>query len=99
MKMHNRNVLLASAAMALSMLVSGCDRHQKSEQYYLIAANIGLSYWQSAHAGFTAAAAQYGVTEQMKGPDTLNQAVRWMSFAPQSPANLQAFWCPRPTPS
>jgi ribose transport system substrate-binding protein len=80
MKMPTKNVLLATMAMALSMLVSGCDRHQKSEQYYLIATNIGLSYWQSAHAGFTAAAAQYGVTEQMKGPETLNQAVEVDEF-------------------
>jgi ribose transport system substrate-binding protein len=80
MKMPTKNVLLASMAVALSMLVSGCDRHQKSEQYYLIATNIGLSYWQSAHAGFTAAAAQYGVTEEMRGPDTLNPAVEVDEF-------------------
>jgi ribose transport system substrate-binding protein len=80
MKMPTKNVLLASMAVVFSMLVSGCDRHQKSEQYYLIATNIGLSYWQSAHAGFTAAAAQYGVTEEMRGPDTLNPAVEVDEF-------------------
>jgi ribose transport system substrate-binding protein len=80
MKMPTKNVLLASMAVVFSMFVSGCDRHQKSEQYYLIATNIGLSYWQSAHAGFTAAAAQYGVTEEMRGPDTLNPAVEVDEF-------------------
>jgi ribose transport system substrate-binding protein len=80
MKMLENKILLATMAMAISMLVAGCDRHQKSETYYLIATNIGLNYWQSAHEGFTRAAAQYGVSEEMRGPDTFNPAVEVDEF-------------------
>ena len=57
-----------------------CERHQKSEHYFLIATNINLTYWQSAHEGFTRAAAQYGVTEDMRGPDTFNPAIEVDEF-------------------
>ena len=80
MKFPEKRVLLATLAITLSSLVSGCDRHQKSEQYFLIATNINLTYWQSAHEGFTRAAAQYGVTEEMRGPDTFNPAVEVDEF-------------------
>jgi ribose transport system substrate-binding protein len=80
LKILENRILLATLAMALPLLVSGCDRHKKSEQYFLIATNINLNYWQSAHAGFTQAAAQYGVTEEMRGPDTFNAAVEVDEF-------------------
>lgn len=80
MKMREKQVLLAALAMALSMLIGGCERHQKSEHYFLIATNINLSYWQSAHEGFARAAAQYGVTEDLRGPDTFNPAIEVDEF-------------------
>jgi ribose transport system substrate-binding protein len=80
MKMREKQVVLAALAMALSMLIGGCERHQKSEHYFLIATNINLSYWQSAHEGFARAAAQYGVTEDMRGPDTFNPAIEVDEF-------------------
>jgi ribose transport system substrate-binding protein len=67
MKMPEKQVLLVTLALTLPMFLGGCERHSKSEQYFLIATNIGLPYWQSAHEGFTKAAAQYGVTEDMRG--------------------------------
>ena len=80
--MHSlaNRTLMATLALTFSLLVSGCDRHKKSEAYYLIATNIGLNYWQSAHAGFTRAAAQYGVSEEMRGPDSFNPAVEVDEF-------------------
>jgi ribose transport system substrate-binding protein len=66
--MKVKEILLVVPVMALCMLVGGCDRHAKSEQYFLIATHTGLPYWESAHAGFAKAAAQYGVTEDMRGP-------------------------------
>jgi ribose transport system substrate-binding protein len=66
--------------MAAAMVVCGCERHQKSERYFLIATNINLPYWQSAHAGFQKAAAEYGVTEDMRGPDTFNPAIEVDEF-------------------
>jgi ribose transport system substrate-binding protein len=80
MKMREKKIGLATMAMVLPMLIAGCDRHQKSETYYLIATNINLNYWQSAHAGFNRAALQYGVSEEMRGPDTFNPAVEVDEF-------------------
>ena len=79
MKMHEKRILLVALAMALSML-TGCERHSKSEQFFLIATNINLPYWQSAHEGFTRAAAEYGVTEEMRGPDTFTPSIEVDEF-------------------
>jgi ribose transport system substrate-binding protein len=66
--LRNRKAALA-AALALS-LISGCGaRHSNKEVYYLIAANLALPYWQTAVAGFHHAAAEYGVTARVEGPD------------------------------
>src|SRR5271156_6879867 len=80
MKMLEKRILLVVLAAALPLLVGGCERHSKSEQYFLIATNIGLPYWQSAHAGFSRAAALYGVTEDMRGPDAFTPAVEVDEF-------------------
>src|ERR1700677_4205327 len=80
MKTPQKQILLVALVATLSMLVGGCERHSKSEQYFLIATNIGLPYWQSAHAGFTRAAAEYGVTEDMRGPDTFTPTVEVDEF-------------------
>jgi ribose transport system substrate-binding protein len=79
MKMLEKRTLLVALAMALSML-TGCERHSKSEQFFLIATNINLPYWQSAHEGFTRAAAEYGVTEEMRGPDNFTPAIEVDEF-------------------
>src|SRR5580658_8767327 len=80
MKMREKQMFLAALAMALSMIVGGCERHQKSEHYFLIATNINSSYWQPAHAGFSSGAAQYGVTEDMRGPDSFTPAIEVDEF-------------------
>ena len=43
MKMREKQIFLAALAMALSMIVGGCERHEKSEHYFLIATNINLT--------------------------------------------------------
>lgn len=48
----------------------GCQRHSTKEVYYLVAANLASPYWQPAVAGFKQAAAEYGVTARVVGPDT-----------------------------
>ena len=53
-------------------LTAGCNRHSKSEQYYLIATNTAVPYWKAAAAGFEAAGAQYGVSVDTRGPAGLN---------------------------
>jgi ribose transport system substrate-binding protein len=61
----------ALAVLALGVaFTSGCGaRHSDKEIFYLISANSALPYWQTAAAGFKAAAAQYGVTARVAGPD------------------------------
>ena len=63
---------LAAIGLALGMMfTAGCGaRHSDKEVFYLIATNVNLPYWQTAAAGFKAAAAQYKVTAKVAGPDT-----------------------------
>lgn len=59
-----------SFALLMSVLsLAGCTRHSKSERFYLVATSIKHAYWQSAWAGFSKAADEYGVTVDMRGPD------------------------------
>jgi ribose transport system substrate-binding protein len=58
----------ALTIVALLGTMTGCARHSKSEQYYLIASNTNVPYWKTAAAGFAKAAADYGVTAEMRGP-------------------------------
>lgn len=59
-----------SCALLTSVLpLAGCMRHSKSEHFYLVATSIKHAYWQSAWAGFSKAADEYGVTVDMRGPD------------------------------
>src|ERR1700761_3466944 len=79
-KMREKQILMATLAVVLPMLLGGCERHSKSEQYFLIATHIGIPYWQSAHAGFTRAAAEYGVTEDMRGPEAFTPSAEVDEF-------------------
>src|ERR1700677_5184682 len=96
MKMPEKQILLLTLAAACSLLLGGCDRHDKSEQYFLIATNIGLPYWQSAHAGFARAAAEYGVTEDMRGPITSNPPSKWTNSAAGWAKKPPESWYPSP---
>src|ERR1700743_2839819 len=70
MTLSNR-ISLALLAAVLPLLV-GCTRHSKSEQYYLIATNTAVPYWETAADGFAAAGAQYGASVDTRGPAGLN---------------------------
>ena len=64
-----KGTALALAALAAA-LMPGCGaRHSPKEVYYLVASNMTAQYWQTAVAGFKKAAAQYGVTAEVAGPD------------------------------
>ncbi len=52
--------------------LAGCAQHSTKEHYYLIAANVGLPYWKTMNEGFNKAAAQYGVSAELRGPDTFD---------------------------
>jgi ribose transport system substrate-binding protein len=67
MKTGKRMALAAAALAAVG--VAGCARHSRSEAYDLIVMDTSLPYWQTVQAGFNKAAAEYGVTAKVDGPD------------------------------
>ncbi|HEY0795068.1 MAG TPA: substrate-binding domain-containing protein [Acidisarcina sp.] len=61
------------------------------EHYYLVATNIKLPYWQTAGAGFAKAAADYGVTAEMRGPATFDpqdEVSEFRDVVAQKPAGI-----------
>ena len=56
-----RTTALAVLGTACLLATSSCAKHSYSDQYYLVATNIKLSYWQTANTGLMKAANQYGV--------------------------------------
>jgi ribose transport system substrate-binding protein len=71
MSMLKGRIFFALLAVLLPAM-SGCTRHRKSERYYLIATSTNLPYWKTAAAGFLKAAADYGVTADVRGPTYFN---------------------------
>jgi len=68
MKILANRAVIALLAGAIALL-TGCTRHNKDERYYLVASNTKVPYWQTAGTGFSAAATEYGVTAELRGPD------------------------------
>jgi ribose transport system substrate-binding protein len=76
---------------ALLPVLAGCTRHSKKEHFYLIATNINLPYWQNAGAGFAKAAADYGVTAEMRGPTTFDvqgEVTEFNAMVARKPAGI-----------
>jgi len=71
--------LLCVAATA-SLLACQEPYHQKEEQFYFIAANINLPYWQEAQAGLLDVAKARGVKAELDGPTTLSPQEEVESF-------------------
>jgi ribose transport system substrate-binding protein len=72
---------LVLMALGAGLLAStGCTRYSKSETYYLIANNLKLNYWKTANEGFAKAAADIGVTAQLRGPDTFDPRAEQVEF-------------------
>jgi ribose transport system substrate-binding protein len=87
---RDRTAVAAIAVTACALGV-GCQRHESTEQYYLIAANIGLPYWKTAEAGLQAAAAQYKVKAEMRGPYSLDakaEVEEFKAMAARHPAGI-----------
>ena len=69
--MRPRHPIVISLVMLLVTAFSvSCQKpvHEETEQYILVAANINLSYWQEARAGFMDAAHGLGVKADFRGP-------------------------------
>jgi len=79
------------AAIVVLPLLEGCTRHSKSERYYLITVNVDLPYWKTAAEGFQKAAADYGVTADVRGPrnfDPQAEAQEFRSAVALKPAGI-----------
>jgi ribose transport system substrate-binding protein len=63
-----RKYAVAWVGLAVACLC-GCERHSNKETFYMVSANAGLPYWQTAAAGFNHAASLYKVTSKVVGPE------------------------------
>ncbi len=76
-----RKSVLATLSLVAAVLVVGCGgKHDASEKYFLVAANVKLPYWQTAASGLARAARQLGVQAEMVGPDTYDSAAEQQQF-------------------
>jgi ABC-type sugar transport system substrate-binding protein len=72
--------LVASSILLGSFGLTGCQYHSKKDVYYLISNNLKLPYWKTVNSGFAKAAAEYGVTAQLEGPDTYDPQAETDAF-------------------
>lgn len=69
--LHSRKTLSLFFLVILTLLTVTCGgRHDSDENYYMVGANIKVPYWETAGAGFNAAALQLKVRAAFVGPDT-----------------------------
>jgi ribose transport system substrate-binding protein len=68
------------ALVTVLPLLEGCSRHSKSERYYLVTVNVDLPYWKTAFEGFQKAAAEYGVTADLRGPHNFDPQAEVQEF-------------------
>jgi ribose transport system substrate-binding protein len=80
MKSHYKLAVLLCSALGVVLVACEEPYHQKDEQYYFIAANINIPYWQEAQAGLLDAAKEMGVKAEMDGPTVLSPKDELDSF-------------------
>ena len=79
--LHRSKLLSLLVLAALQIATVGCgSRHDSDENYYLVATNIKLPYWEAAGAGFSAAALQLSVRAAFEGPDTYDPQAQKKKF-------------------
>ena len=71
---------LAFFSLVFLLAATGCQSHSKSESYVLVANNLKLPYWQTVDSGFHRAAAEYGVTPVLNGPDNFDPQAELAAF-------------------
>jgi ribose transport system substrate-binding protein len=72
MSLMRRSFRLVASALLLLLLLSCGSAHDSGELYVLISANLQVPYWQTAEAGFAAAAAQMNVRSEVDGPQSFD---------------------------
>ena len=79
--MRNHAFRLAVSSLILgSFALTGCQYHSKKDVYYLISNNLKLPYWKTVNQGFVKAAAEYGVSAQLQGPDSYDAQAELDAF-------------------
>jgi len=63
---------IAALALLLLFVLSCGSAHDSGELYVLVSANLQISYWKTAGAGFAAAASQMKVRSAFEGPQTFD---------------------------
>src|SRR5215471_13112890 len=72
---------LYGLAICWVVLLAACGaRHQGTGKYYLLSANIQLSYWRTAGAGFLEAARQLNLQAEFVGPETYDPKAQQLEF-------------------
>src|SRR6266404_2547438 len=72
--------------LALPLLYSGCNRSLSSagrdsrDQYFLVAVNTQIPYWQTAASGFTRAASEMQVQGTVTGPGSYDPKAEQREF-------------------
>ncbi len=86
-----RNAALGLLGTACLLATAGCAKHSYSDQYYLVATNIKLPYWQAANNGMMKAATQYGVKYEMRGTDSFDpqgEVAEFRTVVSRKPAGI-----------
>ncbi|HZQ21377.1 MAG TPA: substrate-binding domain-containing protein [Terriglobales bacterium] len=75
-----QNLLICLSALLIASL--GCGTaHDEKEKYVLVSDNLQIPYWQAAAAGFSQAANQLKVRNDIVGPDTFDPKAEQQAFA------------------
>jgi ribose transport system substrate-binding protein len=74
-------LLVAALLFTLMLPLLNCGNgHDADEKYYLVADNIQVPYWQTAHAGFSQAAQELKVRSEFVGPDSFDPKAQQQAF-------------------
>lgn len=91
--MKKQEILAGICATVFAMVGGGCAQpyHQPDEKYILVAANVGLPYWQEAQAGLNDIAKTTGVKVDVMGPASFSPSEELDAFkqaVAQKPAGI-----------
>src|SRR5580692_8518742 len=90
--LHPCKILSLLALVVVTLLTVTCgSRHDSDENYYMVGANIKIPYWETAGAGFSAAASQLKVRAAFVGPDAYDPKGEKQAFdevAQKKPAGI-----------
>ena len=79
--MSTPKLLVIALIVTLVLPLFSCGNgHDTDEKYYLVADNIQVPYWQTAHAGFSQAAHDLKVRSEFVGPDTFDPKAQQQAF-------------------